>query len=289
MQTAALSEAQDALEMLRVESEARESDLRQQHATQLQRLNSAHRDEVLQLQVEHAAAVDSQREAFEARLLAGREEFATRLSSMEVEFEQERDTLQSQLEAQQDEALKAELKWQAQQKLSLCKAHETSECQQRRLSAAFKSARCLATKEAELRAAYDDLARRFAARESRQEDLRCIAQQKASLAEQKSLLHDFEQRNESLNRELRNRDASDRIFGKSSGELRRGRAGSASPGPAGSGSSPGLHEKMPPLPGKKLNEFAQPFEARRRRQVPAASCRALSADPAPFDLPLFIR
>lgn len=273
IRTAALCQAQEALASLQVESEETEIALRQEHAAELQSLADSHHDAMTQMHIEQALAIDTQRAAFEARLAAGRQEFEDRFSMLEVQAEQERDILQQRLEAQQADAQSADLQ-----------AREASESQQRRLAGVFKAARCvMAAKESELRMAHDELACRFAARESRPEDLRCIAEQKVALAERRASLKELEQRNEALDRQLRNRDASDKIFGKGSGELRRGRGGSASPG-----ASPGSgHEKMPPLPGKKLNEIAQPFQERRRR-LPAA-CRALSADPAPCDLPLSVR
>jgi kinesin family protein 5 len=294
VRTLALTEAQEALEMLRIEAEERENALRTQHTAEFESLASAHSDEAAQLHVEHVVAMDAQREAFEARLSTGREEFEAHLSDLQAMAELEKSELQKQLATHSADAQKVERQREAWQQCSLRETREAADCKLRRLTAVFSAARCvMVAKESELRAAHDDLARRFAARESRQEDLSCIAQQKATLADQRAMLRESEQRAEDLHRRLANRDATDKVFGRGSGEMRRGRAGSASPGSSSFGSPPGQHNAMPPLPGKKLNELAHPFHERRRRgsldKLPAASCRALSADAAPCDLPISVR
>merc|ERR1719321_545721 len=112
-------------------------------------------------------------------------------------------------------------------------AREDAETKQRRLAAAFKAARNLnAVKEAELR---------------------------AGLARQQALLQQQEAQTQALDRELHNRDATDRIFGAGPGDLR----GMKASRPGQPSSSPqGPHNAMPPLPGKKLSEHAQPFQER---------------------------
>ena len=59
-----------------------------------------------------------------------------------------------------------------------------------------------------------------------------------------------------------------------------------SPGPTVFESPGSLHAAMPPLPGMKLNEHDQPFPERRRRV--RTSCRALSADRTPRDMPISV-
>jgi len=213
--------------------------------------------------------------------------------------EQERHQLQKQLDAERDERQQAALDSQAMLQEALCEAHAAGEAKQRHIAGAFKAARFVtAARESELRKAHDDLAQRFAARESRTEDLQCMSEQRACLKEQRLLLRDRAEQFEGLRRQLQNRDASDVIFGHG-GELRKDerRSRSATPDPArvkGSRSSANIgkqpfHGAIPPLPGKKLNEHVQPFQERRR--YVQGDCRALSADgraPLP-DLPILVR
>lgn len=290
----ALDNAAVQLELLKAEADERESRLRQEHAAALRSSAAVHADEVGQLRAEHEEALDEQREAFEARLDAGRQEFEVRLSKMQAAAEQERLEWRRNLDDHHRERCRAEAEWQANQEHALQQLRGDSECRQRRLSAAFSAARCVAAaKESDLRASHDELKKRFASRESREEDTRRISEQRTALSEQRLRLREQEHRVEALTRDLRNRDASDRIFGGGCGEMRRGRAASASPGPPAPGvprlspaSSPG-HEKMPPLPGKKLSELAQPFQARRRRVQAAFRCH--SADQAHCDFPVLVR
>jgi len=291
----ALDEAQAELEVLKSDAEEHEQRLQQQHEVELQACASAHSDDIVKLREDQAFVIDAQREAFEVRLAAGREDFENRLASLQAQSEQELSELQTQIEEQTEERQKLEMEWKARHEQAIDKVREDAEIRQRRLAGSFKAARCInAAKQSELREAHDDLARRFAVRESREEDLRCIAEQRAGLAEQQLLLRQREDRAKAMDRELRNRDATDRIFGKSrqgsSGELRRltPRGSSGSPRPPLSGiAQVAEHGAMPPLPGKKLNELAHPFPDRRRR-IPM-SCRARSVDHVSCDMSIPVR
>jgi len=222
-------------------------------------------DEKRALEAEHAAAEDKLHEDFEARLRAGRESFEARLAEQDAQAEVERKELRRQLGEAKEEIARTEATWQQIKEESVREAWETGTMQQRRLAAAFKAARCLAsTKQAMLKEEHDELAQRFASRESRPEDVRNLMEQKRSIEEQQKALRYREAEVDGLCRELQNRDETDRIF--SSSDMRRS-IRSSSPGSR-------LRGVVPPLPGKKLGDPA-PFserEKRRREKMKHHSC-----------------
>lgn len=230
--------------------------------TQLRMEAASHATQVAELQAEHAAAVEAQRANFEARLQTGRAEFEERLVDLQVQAEQERHEFHKQLEGLRSQLQENESSWKDRHEEAVRQAWEHGNVQQRRLAAAFKAARCVsAEKESQVRAAHDELAHRFANRESRQEDLECIASQQRGLFEQHKLLRDREHRMEDLSRELVNRDATDRIFGPQSRRTHNrseSARGLRPPVPSGA---------APPLPGKKLGELSQSFRERQRRST----------------------
>lgn len=127
-------------------------------------------------------------------------------------------------------------------------AWQEGSVQQRRLAAAFKAARCISTlKESELRQQHEDLAQRFATRESREEDVTRISQQRRLLEAQQSCLQKNARAAQGLALELSNRDATDRIFGG------------------------GADRQRPALAGKKLGEGTKNYTERRRALSQSAS------------------
>jgi len=216
-------------------------------------------DEKSRLEVLHRASMDAQRHDFEARLCAGRQETEARLKAMQDARAAEQAEQKQQLKAQRDEYVKAEAYWRDSKEQAVREALESGETGKRRIAAAFKSARCLAAlQEQEVRQAHDDLARRFAARESREEDIRMLREQERRLEENNDLLRARNQQLQGLHSALKNRDVNDKVFGTAAKERR--------PSPRG---------PLPPLPGKKVGDL-QPFVERRRRSMSA--CRASSAE-----------
>eukprot|EP00931_Biecheleriopsis_adriatica_P073541 TRINITY_DN47802_c0_g1_i1.p1 TRINITY_DN47802_c0_g1~~TRINITY_DN47802_c0_g1_i1.p1 ORF type:complete len:1007 (+),score=355.86 TRINITY_DN47802_c0_g1_i1:41-3061(+) len=215
--------------------------------------------ETAELTAQHAAAVDAQRQDFEARLSAARTELEARLAEMERGAEEERKKLLGQLDDARQDLRQTEERWKEMKEMAVREAWENGNAQQRRLAAAFKAARNInEVKEAELKEAHDNLAKRFAARESREEDVKKISDQQRRLQEQQRFLQSRERDLKDTLLELQNRDECDRIFG--SAEKRRPR----------SASRQGLGQHVV---GKKLGE-AQQFAEREKRRMQSCGARA---------------
>lgn len=215
-------------------------------------------DEKVNLEAYHRQTIDAQREDFEARLQSGRDEMESRLVTMQHEFEKEREALQLHLQAQCEEHNLAKASCEAAKDEAIRRVVESSSKQNRRIAAAFKAARCMVAKrEEDIRHEYEDLAKRFMARESRKEDVQLLFEQQRRISDHERALNLRNQELTGLQRELQNRDKSDRIFGYA----KRSR-------------SPSPHGPLPPLPGKKVGDL-QPFGERRRRAMSA--CRSSSA------------
>jgi len=123
---------------------------------------------------------------------------------------------------------------------------------------------------------HEDLASRFAARESRDEDVAQIKHQSQKLSEQQQLLQHRGQMIGNLALEAQNRDVNDRIFGASGPRLSEMSTGSGTPKrrlPAAASRSPRRY--IPPLPGKKVGDNRS-FPDRRLNAT--AACRSASAD-----------
>jgi hypothetical protein len=178
----------------------------------------------------------------------------SRLETMQEEFEKERADLHRHLQKQREDYKHASASCEQAKDEAIRTAVESMDKQKRRMAAVFKAARCVATKrEDDLRQAYEDLSKRLVARESREEDLRLLSEQQRRLGDHQKVISLRNQEVVGLQRELQNRDRSDKIFGN----VRRSR-------------SPSPHGPLPPLPGKKVGEL-QPFVERRRRAMSA--CR----------------
>jgi len=223
----------------------------------------------------HAAELDKQNEAFEARLRDGREAFEAQLASSEHRFAEERRNLHARLEGNAEELLRSEESWKLSQEEALRGAWERGSSQQRRLAAAFKAARCVSSaKEAELLESHEHLARRFASRESRSEDVQAIGSQRKQLDSQERELRDREFLVRDLSLQLENRDVTDRLFSSPDHEIRR-RGGQALPescgGNFGASLPRGAAPIIPPLPGKKVGDTRSFPERRLRRGSREAS------------------
>lgn len=299
--TAALMEAQAALQAFQKEAAEREERLRAEHLAELEEAHRLHAEEMvnlraemelalqcaqqgfeqeqerwrgeaaaievvmehkaalweqerLEISAEHAAAIDSQREEFQEQLQHGRDLLEAKLAEIEAAAQQERESLNVQMEELKAEKVQRESLLKEEKEEALKEAWEGGNAQQRKLAAAFKAARNLSQmKEQQLQEQHSDLSKRFAARESREEDVHQIASQRQRLAEQQKNLHWKNSEVETLARELRNRDECDRIFG--SAGMRRPRA-----------PSPHRPYVPPVLPGRKLGETVE-FGERARRRV----------------------
>jgi len=213
-----------------------------------------------QLAAAGAAAMDEQRNDFEERLAEGRRESEQRLRMLEEEAGRERADLQKQLAAKGEEMEREVQRWMQRQEQAVSHTREEGNSQQRRLAAAFKAAREItAAKEDELRRTHDDLARRFASRESREDDLIELERQRRQLDKHQRLLRHRDSDLKALSMELHNRDETDRIF--SEPEMRR----------TIKRATPGF---VPAMPGKKVGDrrgFLQRDEYRRTRSLPRPS------------------
>jgi len=190
-------------------------------------------DERAKLEHAHASAMDAQREDFKARLKANKDrseqrltDFKTRASSEQHSLQRDVDELRAKIEraaqGQEDAVRKA-----------VRLASERADEHQRQIAANLKTAQALLeAKEAEFKKKYDDLARRFAAREN--------------MDEERLLQRVEEQRREikHLQRKLHNREKTDQLFQAS--EFRRSRSRDPDTQP----SSPSL----PPLPLRHSSE-----------------------------------
>eukprot|EP00746_Dinoflagellata_sp_MGD_P071468 gnl/MRDRNA2_/MRDRNA2_29106_c0_seq1.p1 gnl/MRDRNA2_/MRDRNA2_29106_c0~~gnl/MRDRNA2_/MRDRNA2_29106_c0_seq1.p1 ORF type:complete len:1000 (+),score=320.89 gnl/MRDRNA2_/MRDRNA2_29106_c0_seq1:99-3098(+) len=261
---------------LHYEAEARKVDA--MHKEALATIEAKHAEQKatwesdrLQLQENYSCELETQRNSFEAQLQKGRQEFESKLVALESEMECERQEFKAKLEEKAAELEQKEAAWNESKESALKEAWETGNTQQRRLAAAFKAARNLKDlKEAKLQEEHDDLARRFQARESREEDVSQIKEQLGKLTEQEQLLAARGQVIGTLALEAQNRDINDRIFGSSpvgSSSTHKRRL------PAAASRSPRRY--IPPLPGKKVGDTRQFPE---RRLNGSASCRSASAD-----------
>eukprot|EP00933_Yihiella_yeosuensis_P042459 TRINITY_DN37042_c0_g1_i1.p1 TRINITY_DN37042_c0_g1~~TRINITY_DN37042_c0_g1_i1.p1 ORF type:complete len:1025 (-),score=314.59 TRINITY_DN37042_c0_g1_i1:86-2953(-) len=222
-------------------------------------------EEKEQLAQDYAAAADAQRKEFEAKLKEGAEYFEAKLAEVESKAERERAELTKQLDDAKAEILEKERSWKEIKEMAVREAWENGNSQQRKLAAAFKAARNIASmKEAELKTAHADLAKRFASRESREDDIAKMAQQEKSLKEQQRRMLEKDRAMVGLALELQNREDMDRIFG--SAEKRRR--------PVGMGT---------PIVGKKLGETHQFSDREKRRlgasQRPRSGHSSSSANP----------
>lgn len=243
------------------------------------RKESAWAEQRVLLVAAHAAALEAQRVDFEAQLESGRKDFEERLAAMERQSRADQDALMKLLEDQREAQEAAEARWRDAKDEAVREVWETGTVQQRRLAAAFKAARNIhATKAAELATAHESLAARYAARESRPEDVQALLEQKRCLEQQQRDLRQREVEVNSLGLELENRDATDRIF--SHPEMRRhGHR-------AGSEDGRRRYGIVPPLPGKKLGEafsFAE-RDQRRRSQMRQPSLERARFGSASFSL-----
>jgi kinesin family protein 5 len=208
-----------------------------------------------QLLAEHADEMESQREAFEARLAEGRESFEAGIAALEQTFAVERATLQRMVDDKVEELGRREVQWQQTKDEAVRETCERGSLQQRKLASAFKAARSItAMREETLKEEHSEIARRFAARESRPEDVQAISQQRQRMSKQEQALELQGRHLVDLSREMQNRDAMDKIFG-STGEMRAA-----------------LSRGRSPLPGKKLGD-TRSYPERRH-----ASCRSSTAD-----------
>lgn len=188
----------------------------------------------------YIAAADDQRKGFEEQLETQRVELEARLAAEKAESGKK-------LDEAQEEIRKTEERWKELKELAVRDAWENGNAQQRRLAAAFKAARNIGEmKESELKSAHDELAQRFANRESREEDLEAISHQQRRIQEQHRHLINQGRNLKDIALELQNRDECDRIFG--SAEKRKPKNG--------------MGER---IVGKKLGETNQFVERERKR------------------------
>ncbi|CAE8611747.1 unnamed protein product [Polarella glacialis] len=240
-----ITEAKSECERIQKESQSSMEEERQRHTAQAEALETMMRQkaglaasDAAQLAAQHVAAAAQFAADFEARLSAGRESFEARLSELERSAQEQRRELLQELDEAKAEVTRTDERWKEVKEEAVREALEGGNAQQRRLSAAFKAARCIGSmKESELSKAVDELAERFAARESRPEDVQSLTLQQKKLQEQQKYLLEKEREKQHLSLELENRDANDRIFGGA--ERRRSKC------PAGMGV---------PVLGKKLGE-----------------------------------
>lgn len=262
-------------EAARVQYESEAQKIDQEHKEALAAINAKHTSEKahweserLQLLEKHSEDLEAHRMSFEAQLQTGRNEFEAKLAVLENEMEHERQFYKAKLEEKAAELEQKEAAWHESQENALKEAWERGNAQQRRLAAAFKAARNVKDfKEAKLQEEHDDLARRFQARESREEDVNQIKEQREKLTQQEQLLAARGGCIGNLSLELQNRDVNDRIFGPGPCSPHKRRL------PAAASRSPRRY--IPPLPGKKVGD-TRAFPDRRLNS--SASCRSASAD-----------
>lgn len=271
-----LAEARARGDELRQESERLLEEEKQRHQGEIATLEvlmnhkaSLWHDEKTQLLVDHAAAVDAQRQEFEVRLKTTRAELEERLADVERQAEEERQKLSQQLEEAHDEIRRTEERWHAEKEDAVREAWEGGNAQQRRLAAAFRAAREINNiKESELKAEHDTLAKRFASRESREEDVKQITDQRKRLQEAQLHLYNKDRDLKEIALELQNRDDCDRIFG--SAERRRPKP------PSGMGQV---------AVGKKLGE-SQPWVERDRKRK--QTCNGRPETPNTYQQPVLL-
>jgi len=271
-----LAEARARGDELRQESERLLEEEKQRHQGEIATLEvlmshkaSLWHDEKTQLLVDHAAAVDAQRQEFEVRLKTTRAELEERLADVERQAEEERQKLSQQLEEAHDEIRRTEERWQAMKEDAVREAWEGGNAQQRRLAAAFRAAREINNiKESELKAEHDTLAKRFASRESREEDVKQITDQRRRLQEAQLHLYNKDRDLKEIALELQNRDECDRIFG--SAERRRPKP------PSGMGQV---------AVGKKLGEAQHWGERDRKRKQ---TCNGRPETPNTYQQPVLL-
>lgn len=207
-------------------------------------------DEKTQLLVDHAATVDAQRQEFENRLSTVKTELEERLADVERAAEEERHMMQQHLADAHEEARATEEKWKEMKEEAVKEAWEGGNAQQRRLAAAFKAAREINhMKESEMKAEHENLSKRFASRESREEDVKQISDQRRRLQEAQMMMVNKDRDLKEIALELQNRDECDRIFG--SAERRKPKQA------VGMGQA---------AVGKKLGEAAQFGDRDKRRK-----------------------
>ncbi|CAE7835523.1 unnamed protein product [Symbiodinium sp. CCMP2592] len=205
-----------------------------------------------------------------------------RLADVERQAEEERQKLSQQLagdltfqersaqfEEAHDEIARTEERWQAMKEDAVREAWEGGNAQQRRLAAAFRAAREINNiKETELKAEHDTLAKRFASRESREEDVKQITDQRRRLQEAQLHLYNKDRDLKEIALELQNRDDCDRIFG--SAERRRPKP------PSGMGQV---------AVGKKLGEAQHWGERDRKRKQ---TCNGRPETPNTYQQPVLL-
>jgi len=201
-------------------------------------------------------ALDLQRRELQALLAQGREEFELRMREQVAAAEEKHVEMQQRL-AERDAAFaESEAQWEQNKEAEVEQLRSAGNCQKRRLAAAFKAARCIAAvKEAALREEHDDLAKRFAARESRQDDVQELERQRRQLNQQQRALKHREGDVRALALELQNRDETDRIF--SAPEMRRNRRLECG--------------VIPAFPGRKTGDTRNFHERKRGSSLPRPS------------------
>lgn len=252
-----LAEARAKGDEFRQESERIIEEERQRHQGEIATLEvmMTHKaalwnDEKTQLLVDHAATVDAQRQEFENRLSTVKTELEERLADVERAAEEERHMMQQHLADAHEEARATEEKWKEMKEEAVKEAWEGGNAQQRRLAAAFKAAREINhMKESEMKAEHENLSKRFASRESREEDVKQISDQRRRLQEAQMMMVNKDRDLKEIALELQNRDECDRIFG--SAERRKPKQA------VGMGQA---------AVGKKLGEAAQFGDRDKRRK-----------------------
>jgi len=253
----------EASKVLQQERQQKQTEISALEAAMVQKASNWD-DEKTRLQTEFKDALDKQRQDFELRLDASREELETRLAHAEREAQTEREKLFQNLTEVQAHIQKSEESWRELKEQAVREAWETGSVQQRRLAAAFKAAREIEEqKVSELKDAHSDLAKRFAARESRQEDLEQIGAACRKLEEANRHLSDKDREKKELALELQYRMDCDRIFG-SSAEKRRPRSAMRDDNRTGSARQHGMGQ---PVAGKKLGESQQFVDRDKRRRA----------------------
>lgn len=265
-----------AAEEARVQYNIQAKQVEEKHKETLAAIDARHSEEKAcwesnrtELCQQHAQDIEAQRASFEAQLQTGFQNFQAKLAALESEMANEREEFNAKLEQRALELEQKESAWHTSLEDAVREAWEKGNTQQRRLAAAFKAARNIKDmKEAKLLEEHEELASRFQARESREEDVSQIKEQSKKLTEQEQRLASREQLISNLSMEAENRDINDRIFGPSSSSSSQKRrlpiAASRSP-----------RRYIPPLPGKKVGD-TRSF-ANRRLTAPS-SCRSASAD-----------
>lgn len=221
--TSAINELNLQLSTVQAEALAGSATAQQRHLEEVDVLESQmaaqaakSNEDVSRLLEQTTAVLEEQRKDAEYRLENGKKLFEIKLAFAQEKADKTREELQSRLDEQEKYIEETIQNVKTDKENALREAWEQGCNQQRRLSSAFKAARAVTeAKEMEIRDAHADLSRRFAGRESREEDVKEIWQQRKALDEHRKLLGHRDKELHGVCLELQNRDETDRIFSRS--------------------------------------------------------------------------